>query len=167
MFKTALRIAIAISILSATSFAFNQWNVNGTSCVADSGSINNQLYLGTGGTVKFAAGKTGDIVLYCAVSNPGFKPTLLGITYYDDSRVAGNHVTAQLIKMDMSTGLITPVVKVDSDSGAVSANGKATLVPKTFTENYDFKNFAYYIRIDIVRNTPTANETIYAVALQD
>lgn len=167
MFKTALRIAIAISILSATSFAFNQWNVNGTSCVADSGSINNQLYLGTGGTVKFAPGRTGDIVLYCAVSNPGFKPTLIGITYYDDSRVAGNHVTAQLIKMDLSTGLITPVVKVDSESGAVSANGKATLVPHEFTENYDFKNFAYYIRIDIVRNTPTANETIYAVALQD
>ena len=115
MFKTALRIAIAISILSATSFAFNQWNVNGTSCVADSGSINNQLYLGTGGTVKFAPGKTGDIVLYCAVSNPGIKPTLIGITYYDDSRVAGNHVTAQLIKMDLSTGLITPVVKVDSE----------------------------------------------------
>jgi hypothetical protein len=166
-FKSACRIAVAIAALSATSFAFNQWNVNGTSCVADSGSINNQLYLGTGGTVKFAAAKIGDIVLYCAVTDPGFKPTLLGITYYDDSRVAGNHVTAQLIKMDISTGMITTVVKVDSESGSVSANGKASLVPKTFVENYDFKNFAYYIRIDIIRNTPTANETIYAVALQD
>ncbi len=167
MLKAGLRIALAIAALSATSFGFNQWNVNGTSCVADSGSINNQLYLGTGGTVKFASGKTGDIVLYCAVNDPGFKPRLLGITYYDDSGRPGNHVTAQLIKMDLSTGLITTVVKVDSDSGAVSANGKANLVPKTFTENYDFKNFAYYIRIDVVRNTPSANETIYAVALQD
>jgi hypothetical protein len=112
-------------------------------------------------------GKNGNIVLYCPVSDPGFKPTLLGLVYYDDSRDAGNHVTAQLIKMDISTGAITPLVKVDSDSGAVSANGKANLVPHTFTENYDFKNFAYYIRVDIARNTPTANETVYAVSLQN
>jgi hypothetical protein len=166
MFKT-VTMAIAMLALPATLFAFNQWNVNGTSCVADAGSIFNQLYLGTGGTVKFAAGKTGNIVLYCAVANPGFKPRLLGLTYYDDTRAAGNHVTAQLIKLDMSTGGITPVVKVDSDTGPVSKNGKASLVPHTFTENYDFKNFAYYIRIDIARNLSTANETVYGVALQD
>jgi hypothetical protein len=69
--------------------------------------------------------------------------------------------------MDISTGAITPLVKVDSDSGEVSENGRASRIPRTFTENYDFKNFAYYIRIDIARNTPTANETVYAVALQD
>ena len=117
--------------------------------------------------MKFATGKTANIVLYCPVADPGFKPRLLGLTYYDDSRAAGNHVTAQLIKMDMSTGAITPVVKVDSDDGPVSKDGKANLVPHTFAENYDFKNFAYYIRIDIARNLPTANETVSAVALQD
>ena len=40
-------------------------------------------------------------------------------------------------------------------------------MPNTFTENYDFKNFAYYIRIDIGKEHTSANETIYAVALQD
>lgn len=157
----------ALLMCTTTTFAFEQWNVNGTSCVADAGSIFDQLYLGTGGTVKFATGKTGNIVLYCPVSDPGFKPRLLGLVYYDDSRAAGNHVTAQLIKMDISTGAITPLVKVDSESGEVSENGKASRIPHTFTENYDFKNFAYYIRIDIARNTPTANETVYAISLQD
>ena len=159
--------AAAVLMCTTTAFAFNQWNVNATSCVADAGSIFNQLYLGTGGTVKFAAGKTGNIVLYCPVSDPGFKPTLLGLVYYDDTRDPGNHVTAQLIKMDISTGLITQLVLVDSDGGVVSTGGNANLTPHTFTENYDFKNFAYYIRIDIARNTPTANETVYAVSLQD
>ena len=167
MFKAIARIALALAALSSTSLAYDQWNVNGASCIADAASINNQLYLGTGGTVKFAAGKTGDIVLYCPVTSLGFTPTLLGLTYYDDSRATGNHVVAQLIKMDISTGLITPVVKVDSDSGEVSKNGKANLVPHTFVDTYDPKNYAYYIRIDIVRNTPTANETVFAVALQD
>jgi hypothetical protein len=166
--KSFSAVAVAaVLVCTTTTFAFEQWNVNGTSCVADAGSIFNQLYLGTGGTVKFAPGKTGNIVLYCPVSNPRFKPTLLGLVYYDDSRAAGNHVTAQLIKMEIGTGAITPLVKVDSDSGQVSTNGKATLIPHEFTENYDFKNFAYYIRIDIARNTPTANETVYAVSLQD
>ena len=112
-------------------------------------------------------GKTGNIVLYCAVSNPGFNPTLLGLTYYDDTAAAGNHVTAKFIKMDMSTGGLTTLVTVDSDTGAVSKNGQATLVPHEFTEKYDFKNFAYYIRIDIARNSLTANETVFAVALQN
>ena len=31
MYKTVLTIAIAMMALPATSFAFNQWNVNGTS----------------------------------------------------------------------------------------------------------------------------------------
>ena len=110
MFK-ALRIALTLATLSASSFAFNQWNVNGTSCVADSGVHQQPALPGDRRYGKFAASKTGDIVVHCAVSDPGFKPRLLGITYYDDSARSGNHVTAQLIKMDMSTGLITPVVK--------------------------------------------------------
>jgi hypothetical protein len=33
MFKAVLAIAIGILAISATSHAYNQWNVNGTSCV--------------------------------------------------------------------------------------------------------------------------------------
>jgi hypothetical protein len=73
MIKGALAIAIGISAISATSYAASEWNVNGTSCVADAGSIRGNLYIGTGGTIKFASGQTGDIVLYCPVSfNLGF-----------------------------------------------------------------------------------------------
>src|SRR5256885_5986937 len=114
MTKTALALAVAIA-LSGTSYAANFWTVNATSCVADAGSIQNNLYIGTGGTIKFASGKTGDIVLYCPVSfNLGFKPDVLGFVYYDDSASAGNHVTAQLIKMEIDTGAITSIVTVDS-----------------------------------------------------
>jgi hypothetical protein len=167
MNKAALAIAIGISAISTTSYAFSQWNVNGTSCVADAGSIQNNLYIGTGGTVKFASGKTGDIVLYCPVSaNLGFTPSLLGLTYYDDTSAPGNHVTVQLIKMDMGTGGITSIVTIDSNNGSVSANGKASLTGHEFEDTFDPKNFAYYLRIDVVRNSRTANETVYGVALQ-
>ena len=168
MNKAALAIAIGISAISTPSYAFNQWNVNGTSCVPDAGAIQNNLYIGTGGTVKFASGKTGDIVLYCPVSaNLGFTPRLVGLTYYDDTSALGNHVTVQLIKMDMSTGGITSIVTVDSNNGAVSANGKASLIGHTFQDAFDTKNFAYYLRVAVIRNSRNANETVYGVALQD
>src|SRR6266436_5038766 len=116
MIKAALALALGISAISATSYATSEWNVNGTSCVADAGAIRNNLYLGTGGTVKFASGKTGDIVLYCPVSfKLGFTPSVLGLLYYDDTRAAGNHVTVQLIKMAMDTGALTSIVTIDSN----------------------------------------------------
>src|SRR5438132_10689130 len=158
-----MAIAIGISAMCAvcfapTAYAFSEWNVNGTSCVADAGSIQNNLYIGTGGTVKFASGKLGDIVLYCPVSfNLGFTPALLGLTYYDDTSAAGNHVTVMFIKMAMDTGLISRIVTVDSNRGPVSSNGNANLVGQEFTDNYDPTNFAYYLRIDVLRNSTTAN----------
>ncbi len=167
MIKAALAIAIGISAMSATSFAINEWNVNATSCVPDAGSIQNNLYIGTGGTVKFASGKTGDIVLYCPVFKLGFTPNLLGFVFYDDTSTPGNHVTVQLIKMVMDAGTITSLVTVDSDTTPKTSNGKASHTIQEFTDKYDPTNFAYYLRIDVIRNSPTANETIYGVVLQD
>jgi len=163
----ALAIAIGLSAIPGTSYAYSEWNINATSCVADAGSIQNNLYIGTGGTIKFASGKTGDIVLYCPVPNLGFMPSVLGLTYYDDAATRGSHVTAQLIKMEIGSGALFPIVTIDSDGGAVTAQGAAGTVGHEFTDNYEPKTFAYYIRIDIIRNTPTANETVYSVSLLD
>src|SRR5687767_871919 len=128
-----LVLALAVSITCGTSYAaVVQWNVNGTACIADAGAIQGNLYIGTGGTVKFASAKTGRITLYCPVSDRlGFKPTLIGLTYYDDSAIAGNHVTAQYIAMDISTGAISTIATADSNSGIVSSNGKASRTART------------------------------------
>jgi hypothetical protein len=168
MIKLVLSIAIGLWAFPATLYATSEWNVNGTSCVADAGSIRDNLYIGTGGTVKFASGKTGDIVLYCPVSyNLGFTPSVLGLTYYDDTSARGNHVTVQFIKMALDTGAITSIVTVDSNHGPVSTHGKASLTAHEFTDTYDPTHFAYYLRVDVIRNSTTANETVYGVALQD
>jgi len=55
----------------------------------------------------------------------GFAQRLLGLTYYDDSRGARDRITAQLIKMEIGTVAIDPVIVVDCDNGPVSSNGKA------------------------------------------
>jgi hypothetical protein len=166
--RLVLSVVATLCTFPTISHATNEWNVNAASCVADAASIRDNLYIGTGGTIKFAPGKVGDIVLYCPVSfNVGFTPSIVGLTYYDDTSAAGNHVTVQLIKMEMEMGGITTIATADSNAGAVSKNGKGNGVIHEFTDKYDPVNYAYYLRIDIIRNSPTANETAFGVALQD
>jgi hypothetical protein len=69
--------------------------------------------------------------------------------------------------MAMDTGAITSIVTVDSKPGPLSAHGKASHTAHEFTDTYDPTNFAYFLRIDVIRNSTTANETVYGVALQD
>ena len=166
----ALSIAAIVVGISATSYAKHQWNINAASCVADAGTIRNSLYLGTGGTVKFASGKTGDIILYCPVPNLSFTPALLQLDFLDDvpRKDSRNGVTAQLIKMSMLDGSIRPVITVFSNNAQTPANqGKASITGLSFNDSYDPTNFAYYIRIDIMRSAVTTNEIAYAVALLD
>lgn len=67
----------------------------------------------------------------------------------------------------MSTGNLSVIETVDSESGFVSSGGSANTVAGTFTSTYDPNNYAYYLRIDLIRNSTSANETVYGVALQD
>ena len=163
--RATIRTIIAISTISANSYAAGVWVVNAASCTADAGSIQNDLYIGTGGTIKFASGKVGDIVLYCPVANLGFTPNRVMLTHYDDTTASGNHVTVQFIKMAKSTGLITSIATADSDRARLSKDGNAEIAGALFNITYDPIRFAYYLRIDIVRSSPTANEIVYCVTL--
>jgi hypothetical protein len=172
MIKVAIALGIgATSFFCSGAYAFEQWEMNATSCTPDAGSIRNNLYIGTGGTVKFAPGKVGDIVLYCPVPTLSWTPTSIAIQYYDDSAASGNHVTAQFIEMSLGNasgaGLIKSVATLDSDVAGPTTGGNSRGAISTFTHAYEPKGNAYYIRVDIVRNNPAANETIYAVVLQN
>lgn len=171
-----IKVAIALAIGSTSFFgggahAFEQWNMNATSCTPDAGSILNNLYIGTAGTVKFAPGKTGNIVLYCPVPTLSWTPTSIAVQYYDDSAAPGNHVTAQFIEMSLGNasgaGLIKRIASVDSDVAGPTTGGNSRGAISTFSHAYEPKSNAYYIRVDITRNNPVANETIYAVILQN
>lgn len=171
MIKLAITTIRALLFFGSSAYASEQWSMNATSCTPDAASIRDNLYIGTAGTVKFAPGKVGKIVLYCSVPTLNWTPRSIAIQYYDDTAARGNHVTAQFIRMSLGnaagSGLIQSLVTVDSDVLAVpttGGNSKGTI--STFVHPYDPKGDAYYIRIDIDRNNTTANETIYAVILQ-
>jgi len=172
MIKLAIVLAMgATSFLGSGAYAFEQWSMNATSCTPDAGSIRNNLYIGTAGTVKFAPGKVGNIVLYCPVPTLSWTPTSIAIQFYDDTAAPGNHVTAQFIEMSLGdaigAGLIKSVVPVDSDVPGPTTGGNSKGAIRTFIHAYEPKGNAYYIRVDIARNNSAANETIYAVILQN
>jgi hypothetical protein len=109
-------------------------------------------------------------VLYCPVPTLSWTPSSIAIQYYDDSDAPGDHVTAQFIEMQLtpstSTGFINSVATVDSDPGTTTG-GNAKGHIKEFVHAYDPKFNVYYIRVDVSRTNTNANETIYAVVLQD
>lgn len=173
MIKVAIALAIgAASFCGSGAYAFEQWSMNATSCTPDAGSIRDNLYISTAGTVKFAPGKVGNIVLYCPLPMLSWTPTSIAIQYYDDTAAPGNHVTAQFIEMSLGNangaGLINSVVTVDSDVLAgPTTGGNSRGAIRTFIHAYEPKGNAYYIRVDIARTNSAANETIYAVILQN
>src|SRR5262245_47359634 len=101
MFKLLTATALLIGLTTVSHAA--EWAINASSCVPDSQSIQGNLYFGSAGTIKWQSNKTGDIILYCPVPPLGFKPTFVGMTYYDDTTRDRdtNHIVAQLIEMNV------------------------------------------------------------------
>jgi hypothetical protein len=168
--KTTILLCSALITLVVSRAEAGQFNINGTSCVPDASTTIPDLYHGTGGSVDFASAKTGTIIFYCPIPyDLGFTPTKIGIVYYDDSGIADNNVNAQLVEMDMTTGLITSIsgASVNSDSGSITSGGNAaTIISSAFVHTYSPSTKAYYIRVDIIRNTTSAEEKLYAVHLE-
>jgi hypothetical protein len=165
--KKTFLTAILLALAATTAYA-SGYNVNGTSCVADAGSVENGLYHGTGGTLDFAAGKTGDIVLYCPIPRLDFSPDFIAFLFYDDTGGALNlnFVQVQYIKMSNTTGAITSVATKSSDSVGTTSGGVPGDIGTTITDTYDPDAFAYYVRVDIARNNTTSEEKIYLVDVE-
>jgi hypothetical protein len=166
MFKLLTAAALLIG-LTTVSYA-SEWNINASSCVADAGSIQGNLYIGTAGSIKWAPNKTGTITLYCPVPPLGFKPADIGITYYDDTASGTDHIVAKLVQMNISGGIAYINNAADSHSGgATNPNhaGASATTSGPLTVNWDQGSNAYYIRIDIIRTTTRPSQTVYLVSL--
>jgi hypothetical protein len=164
-----ISLAMLMTVLVAKSEASGQWTINASSCVADPGSIQNNLYFSTGGTDAFTSTKTGTISLYCPIAvDLGFTPAYIFMSYHDDADIPTTGCTgnsfATLTKMNNTTGTLTNVnTPINSNSGPQTAGIHA--VSTTFTDTYNPSAYSYYIRIDMVRNCTTINEIVYNVGV--
>lgn len=166
--KTAmLSLVVLMTVLAAKSEAAVQWTINASSCVADPGSIQNNLYTVSGGSTSFAGAKTGTISLYCPIAvDLGFTPAYIFMSYHDDtdSGTCTGNSYATLTKMNNSTGLLTNVnTPINSNAGPQTAGIHA--VSTSFTDTYNPAAYSYYIRIDMLRNCTTTSEIVYNVGV--
>jgi len=86
------------------------------------------------------------------VPNPAW--TTLELGAIDSSAVAGNQVTATLIRVTRCTGAQLAICTATS---VTSTTGACT--PCTFPGNtFDFNNFLYYVEVKISRTASTVSE---------
>ena len=153
--------SIVVSLLVVGKAEAGQYNINATSCVADSATIAGGLYHGGSGKVDFTPGKTGVIVLYCPVPyNLGFSPAWMSMLYADTSTT--DYVKLMWIKMNVNTGAIGTDAQIfnTNSSGSVVAQGVG------IGTSYLPASYAYWVRVDLSRATLATNPTLYMVHVE-
>jgi hypothetical protein len=66
--------------------------------------------------------------------------------------------------MSLTTGSITSVATATSRNGV--NDGTIKVVSQSFSDTYDFSNYAYYVRVDIQRRTTSQLAVFYRVTVR-
>lgn len=133
-------------------------------CTAGDPAIQNNLYTIASGSVRHNAGKVGVITLYCpilpSITQDGGSYGGWYTTFVDpDGPGTRYYIESQIIRSDQS-GHVAAV------SGVLSSNSSNTnYIESGLTHNYDFKNYYYYVRINLGRADTKALPIFYGVGV--
>ncbi|MEO8549035.1 MAG: hypothetical protein ABI678_03660 [Kofleriaceae bacterium] len=159
-------ITCAVLVGLGTAAEASSWQINAASCVQDAATIQNGLAAVSSGRVSFAAGKSGDLVLYCPMPfNLWFSPTGMWFVYTTNASTSSDFIEMQYIKMNMTS----PPNLGNIGTDALLFNTSTPSTPnwsfhQAITTSYIPNNYAYWIRVDLVRSTPTSsNPVLFAV----
>jgi hypothetical protein len=84
--------------------------------------------------------------------------------YQDPDGTGINYqVTAQLVRVDRSSGVSTIVKTISSNSFAATGPTSRSV---TFTHTFDFDNNAYFVTLTLDRVDTTANPSVWYVQLK-
>jgi len=160
-------VFLAMCLVGGAAIDSVPWGMNGSSCRVGDPAIQSNLYLITGGSVKFQSSATGLITLYCPVTGycgpPVGRPTI-GLTYTDESGTGTDaNITAQLVRLAKPNGGFSTVSGVlNSDSRSATSHR----ISASFTHSFDCENFVYYVRVDLNRRTPASQVIFFGTDLQ-
>ena len=95
-----------------------EFSVIGRSCVPDNATINSHiLTVDAGGPIFHRIQSAGTVTFYCAIPVNVPNPANLWLGYIDNTAGA---ITAQYMKMDKTTGVVTSVAQIDTDGASAS-----------------------------------------------
>jgi hypothetical protein len=170
MNTTTNRIALgmllgSLFLISHTASAAT-WSTSGSVC--EPGVDSSGLFTFNDAKFLFAGTNTGEIKARCHVTNPmdsgvpAWNTMVVG--YQDPDGTGINYqVTAQLVRVDKSSGVST-IVKTFSSNSFVSTG--ATSHNVSFTHTFDFDNNAYYVTLTLDRVDSSNNPAVWFVQLK-
>jgi hypothetical protein len=154
--KSSLGMLFGMFLLISQAGHAATWSSSASACVPGDGSAGRFAF--DEASLKFAGGSTGNIVVRCHVTNPfddsGTSPiwNTLTVGYQDpdgNSTAKAYTVTAKLLRVDKDTGAVNLIRLFDSN-----VNGNTTLHTASqvsFTHNFDFARYAYYVTLSLDR----------------
>jgi len=149
----------------------NYWSNAGAGCVPDDTAIQGDTYATTsGGAVQEDSDNATTAVFYCDVkkNSNGNNPDWLFLTYDDfhEDVSAVNYVDATFYRMSRTTGTVTSIKSVSSDTNDSGGCHTGTCeVSGSFLHTLVFNTHTYFVRVQIVRDSTANTETFYNVAL--
>jgi hypothetical protein len=170
---SALTLSLAVAPTPARAQPPSTWSLAGAGCVPTGQTASGVGTFNSAGDSKFAAGKTGEIILTCPVPSSLPQARFFGMTYRDpDGRLRTTQVRAALRQKELATGAVADVSWAQLDSATfppAAANKRvSTLFPRAcdgaaFT--FDHARFTYYIQVNMGRLAATGNVLLASVDL--
>ena len=153
---------LVIALLASRDAAAGGWQMNASTCVLDS-PYSQGLFIDSPSSIGFVAGATGIITLYCPISVPnGLAPTQLRLEYIDTNGTGGNFVRAKFEAMDKSSGVITDIATVNSQTCGTGTSVCTTTFSYTMAQSYYF----YYVEVVLSKPSASATEEFHTARLQ-
>ena len=127
--------------------------------------VNNSSAEVVAGSLSYTSSATGTITAYCPVDLNSDWPEHVYITYQDSTGTStSSSVAVQLIQMNLMNGSITSFDTTSSNSFAATT-GSAVQHESNFSNSPGTGQFAYYIRVDLVKAVSTDTVIFYGVLL--
>jgi len=158
-------LAFATTFLSGSGVAdAGRSSSMAATCTVGDPAIQGNLYTIASGSVRHQAGKIGTITLYCPISQ-----TILDgagdfggwfMTFYDPDGPGRTYsIESQIIRSDFSghVAAVSPVL--------ASNNSTTNYVEQALWHTYDFKNYYYYVRVNVFRADTYALPIFYGVGV--
>lgn len=162
--------SVCLSLLTVASLAPiegraqppRSWSLAGAGCVPAGQTAAAVGTFNSAGDSKFAALKTGEIILTCPVPSSLSGARFFGMTYRDPD--ARTHVRAVLRQKELSNGAVSDVTwaRLDSNSfpAAPSTVRVSALAPQACNGTgfvFDHDRFTYYIQVNMRRTAASAD----------
>jgi hypothetical protein len=164
IFVLVVAVCAATSSIANASPTENYWSSVGGGCAPIDTTIqSNKFNIGAGG-LRFFSTYVGTLTAVCPVTrNTGtsHQPNKIYLSYQDSAAGSGVKVEVKLEKMNLTTGAITQIATLSSDSGSVG-DGRINV---GFTHTFDWENYAYFFYADLTRSGTADSAILYAVSL--